>query len=100
MLYLNGTDGLQRKPKPFNEHLNKVGEVYGTFGYVLHAGFYDTCLYWLRSQDYPADKVYSMFIQFHKVYKVKAPLVFHRRGLSEIQGIVPRNYKHLERGRR
>ena len=99
MLYLNGTDGKFNKPKPFSQSLNKVSEVYGTFAYILNARFYDECLVWLEREPYPADKIYSMFIKFFKVYKVKKPLIFHRSGVSDILGIVPKNYKHLERGK-
>lgn len=100
MLYLNATDGIFMKPKEFNGNLLKVSECYGTFGYILNSRFYDEVLKWLKSESHPVDKVYSMFIQFFKVYKVKKPLVFHRRGVSDIQGVVPKNYKHLERGQR
>jgi len=99
MLYLNGTNGIKRKPKVFNEHLLVCEEVYGTFGYVLNARFFDVAIEWLEREKYPADKVYSMFIQFYKVFKLKVPLVFHKAGLSDIQGVIPKNYKHLERGR-
>lgn len=97
MLFLNGTDGVHRKPKDFNEHLLKVDEFYGAFGYIVHGRFYDTLLQWLRTQERPTDTVFSMFMQFFKVYKVRKPLIFHKPGLSDIQGIIPRNYKHLER---
>lgn len=99
MIYLNGTDGVLNKPVSFNNDLNKVSEVYGTFAYILNSRFYDECLTWLKREPYPADKIYSMFIKFFKVYKVKKPLIFHRSGVSDILGIVPKNYKHLERGK-
>ena len=100
MLYLNATDGIFMKPKSFNGNLMKVEECYGTFGYILNSRFFDEVLGWLKSESKPVDKVYSMFIKFFKVYKVKKPLVFHKKGLSDIQGVVPKNYKHLERGKR
>jgi len=100
MLFLNGTIGVHRKPELFNENWVRVLEMYGAFGYVVHGNFYDTVLHWLKNNDYPTDKVFSMMMGAYRFYKVKQPLVFHRSGLSDIQGIIPKNYKHLERGRK
>jgi hypothetical protein len=97
MLYLNATDGIFMKPKQFNENLMKVEECYGTFGYILNSRFFDEVLVWLKSESKPVDRIYSMFIKFFKVYKVKKPLVFHRGGMSDIQGVIPKNYKHLQK---
>lgn len=97
MLFLNGTHGVIRKPKPFDDNWLKVDELYGTFAYIIKSGFYDTALWWLKKERYPADKIYSMFMQFHRAYKLKKPIVFHKKGLSEITGIVPKYYKHLEK---
>ena len=58
---------------------------------------FDVCIEWLSREEYPADKVYSMFIQFYKVYKLRKPLVFHRNSVSDITGIIQKSYKHLER---
>jgi GR25 family glycosyltransferase involved in LPS biosynthesis len=99
MIYLNGTDGMIRKPKPFNQYLNKVEEMYGTFGYAIHRRFIPEAIKWLSRESYPCDKIYSMFIGLFQVFKVKSPLVFHRYGMSDIQGLVPKNYKHLERAK-
>jgi GR25 family glycosyltransferase involved in LPS biosynthesis len=100
MLYLNGTNGIIRKPKVVSQNLFSCAEIYGTFAYVMNARFYDVAIEWLEREQYPVDRVYSMFIQFYKVYKLRVPLVFHREGLSDIQGVVPKNYKHLQRGRK
>ena len=98
-LFLNATDGIHRKPTVFNENLLKCNESYGLFGYVLNKRFFDTVIEWFEREQYPADKVFSMFMSFYKVYKLRTPLIYHLPGQSDIQGIIPKNYKHLERGR-
>jgi len=97
MLFLNGTDGLHIPPTSFNEHWLRWHEGYGAFAYIVNSRFYDIILTWLQHKR-TTDTVFSMFMQFYKVYKLKVPLVFHKPGKSDIQGIVPKNYKHLERG--
>lgn len=99
MLFLNGTHGVHRKPVAFNEHWLSVSELYGAFGYIVNARFYDTILMWLKRESLPTDAVFSMFMQFHKCYKLINPIIFHRPGMSDIQGIVPKNYKHLEKNK-
>lgn len=99
MLFLNGTDGVHNKPIPFNEHLMKVNEFYGAFGYIINSRFYNEALKWLYAEQKPVDSIYSMFIQFYKVYRTKKPLIFHRSGISDIQGVIPKNYKHLEKSK-
>lgn len=99
MLFLNGTNGNFIKPKGFNEHWLQVGELYGAFGYIVNSRFYDEILHWLKTNDKPTDSVYAMFMNLYKVYKSKRPLIFHKSGMSDIQGRIPKNYKHLEKGR-
>jgi len=98
MLFLNGTDG-RRKNEPFNNEWVKANEVYGAFGYIVSQRFYDKCIELLERNDRPVDSVYAMFMSAYKVYKLREPLVFHRKGVSDIMGIVPKNYKHLEKVR-
>lgn len=97
MLFLNGTHGNFRKPTGFNKDWLQVGELYGAFGYIVHSRFYDEILHWLKTQSKPTDSVYAMFMNLYKVYKLRKPLIFHKPGMSDIQGIVPKNYKHLEK---
>lgn len=97
ILYLNGTDGVHQKPKVYNENLMRVYEMWGTIGYIISSRVYDVAVKFLEENELPADKVFSMFIQFFKVYRVRKPLIFHRPGVSDIMGIVPKNYKHLEK---
>ena len=97
MLFLNGTVGLFLKPESFNENFVKWNEGYGAFGYIVSERFYDILIDKIEKVDEPIDNIYSMFMQFFKVYKLKVPLIFHKSGVSDIMGIVPKNYKHLER---
>ena len=99
MMFLNGTHGVWRKPKDFNKDWFKVDELYGAFGYIVNSRFYDIIIDWLEREERPSDVIYSMFMSFFKVYKLKKPLIFHRPGMSDIMGVIPKNYKHLERGR-
>jgi len=98
MLFLNGTDGLRIVPESFNQNWLRWYEGYGAFAYIVNSRFYDILIEWLTNHELPTDTVFTMFMQFYKVYKLKVPLVFHKAGKSDIQGIVPKNYKHLERG--
>jgi len=97
IIYLNGTDGFYRRPKPYTATLKSVGEMWGMFGYVIHSRIYDEAIKWLTENDLPCDTVFSMYLQFYKCYKVVKPLVFHRAGMSDIQRGIPKNYKHLQR---
>lgn len=97
IIYLNGTDGVYRRPKQFTESLMQVGEVWGMFGYVIHSRIFDEAIKWLTEIELPCDTVFSMYLQFYKCYKVRVPLVFHRSGMSDIQGVIPKNYKHLQK---
>lgn len=101
IIYLNGTDGFYRRPKPFTETLTSVSEMWGMFGYIIHSRIYNEAIKWLIENELPCDTVFSMYLQFYKCYKVRKPLIFHRLGMSDIQGVIPKNYKHLQkRGKR
>ena len=93
-LWLNGTE--TKKGFKVGTLLKKVKEIWGTFGYVVNSSFYDVCIGGLEKEIESADGFLTSIQSKHQVYSLIEPLVKHRKGFSEIAGVVVERYKHLE----
>jgi GR25 family glycosyltransferase involved in LPS biosynthesis len=99
MLFLHGTFGKFGKPVKYNDHLYKVGELYGAFAYIVHERFYEKVIRELEQQQttLSTDYVYSMLMRTFVVFRAAKPIAFHRPGWSERAERQETMYKHLEK---
>lgn len=97
MVFLNGTYGKFNKPTAFNKHLARIGELYGTFAYLVNDKFYDVAIDALSSfkNDLNTDYIYSRLMPDYNVYRAVKPIAFHHGGYSYRAEREEKNYKHL-----
>lgn len=97
MLFLNGTYGKFNKPVPFNKYLSKIGELYGTFAYIVNGKFYDVAIDALNrfKNELNTDYIYSRLMPDYKVFRAVKPIAFHHAGYSYRAEREEKNYKHL-----
>lgn len=93
-LWLNGTE--TKKGNKISPHLKLVKEMWGTFGYVLNSSFYDLAIDGLEKETKSADGFFTTVQKGNRVFATLLPLVKHRKGVSDIAGVVVDHYKHLE----
>lgn len=93
-LWLNGTE--TEKGIDYSESLNRVRKIWGTFGYIVNSSFYDVLIEGFEKERKSADYYLTSIQKKYNVFSVKKPLVKHRKGISDIAGIVVERYKHLE----
>lgn len=93
-LWLNGTE--TKRGFTISGNLRKVKEMWGTFGYLLNSSFYDVVIEGLEKETKSADGFFTSIQKNNQCFATVKPLVKHRRGVSDIAGVVVSHYKHLE----